>query len=392
MPDLIKMSSIKKLLKRFVRFLPTINLPFGIFTIREITTLKVASNGEFEEVFPGEVIKRSPPITSDERVHFKFREGAPGITKRSNPTYCALLKNAGVIGVSGAVIDSANKLIGDISVELGKSIEQHALLQTIQFRKPLKIEGKSTLIAAPVAASNYFHWMIDALPRFAIVAESGLLNGESINVIVSGNHQVYQLESLRKLGLDREKIISLEEHPFVKCKELITPSLTCLSGNMPYWTIDFLQKTFSDWLRPIEEMPKRIFVSRAKASSRRLINEEVVKGYLLEHNFVTVCLEGKSLKEQVELFFNADEIVGIHGAGFTNLVFAKQGTNVIEFFPSTYVNQCYWTIASHCNLNYAYLLGEGDDTTDETKHLIDADFAIAIDKLHSLRIKVQAAL
>ena len=38
-----------------------------------------------------------------------------------------------------------------------------------------------------------------------------------------------------------------------------------------------------------------------------------------------------SFLDQINLFYNAKQIVGLHGAGFANLIFSKPGTFVLEF-------------------------------------------------------------
>ena len=45
--------------------------------------------------------------------------------------------------------------------------------------------------------------------------------------------------------------------------------------------------------------------------------------------------EDISFKEQISLFQNADCIVGLHGAGFANLVFCEPNTKVVEFQSDT---------------------------------------------------------
>ncbi len=45
-------------------------------------------------------------------------------------------------------------------------------------------------------------------------------------------------------------------------------------------------------------------------------------------------------------------IVGLHGAGFTNLVFCKPGTTVIEIFGADFIVTDYWSLANQFDLNY----------------------------------------
>ena len=63
---------------------------------------------------------------------------------------------------------------------------------------------------------------------------------------------------------------------------------------------------------------------------RLLENEREVKDYLLNKNFIPIKLGEIKFSEQVEVFYNADCIVGLHGAGFANLAFCKPETKVIE--------------------------------------------------------------
>ena len=70
--------------------------------------------------------------------------------------------------------------------------------------------------------------------------------------------------------------------------------------------------------------------------------------YLLKKDFVPVRLGEIMFSEQVDLFNNANYIIGLHGAGFANLAFCKPGTKVIEFRSST-SGQLYENIAKKNN-------------------------------------------
>jgi len=64
-----------------------------------------------------------------------------------------------------------------------------------------------------------------------------------------------------------------------------------------------------------------------------------------------------SFEEQLRLFRNAEVVVGPHGAGFTNLIFSKPGTRVIEIFAKGHERRCYWSLSSELGHDYHFYLG-----------------------------------
>lgn len=318
-------------------------------------------------------------------LHWKFLDNAAGITSFTEQTFCRELSNARVVGSNGAIISSKNKLILDLSPELGAINGEHTYFQLLRFSKPYLINGSSLLMTAPIAATNYFHWMTDALPRLGIALQAGYKLADFNHFIVSAADLAYQRESLVQIGVPANQILSMTERPYVICEKLIAPSPPCLSGNVSPWIIDFLRSQFSSWMVADTTLAKKIFISRKHAGKRRLQNENEIANEFKKDGFVEVSLESLSVSEQVKLFYNSESIAGVHGAGFANLVFCRPGTEVLEVFPESYVNQCYWTIASINQLNYGYALGTGVKETVEGSHLQDCDFKISIQEIYDIR-------
>ena len=99
---------------------------------------------------------------------------------------------------------------------------------------------------------------------------------------------------------------------------------------------------------------------------RSVSNENEVKRYLLKNNFISIKLGEIKFSEQVDLFYNADCIVGLHGAGFANLAFCKPGTKVIEF-RSTTAGKVVENLAKKNKLNYNSII-------TEAKHIYKYNF------------------
>ena len=329
--------------------------------------------------------KRVQPIHTGS-LHAKFFEEAPGITRYSESTYFEVFSGAKVVGPHGAVISKENKLILHLSPEIGAHPENHSLLSGFIIKRPFYLNNFSLLMSGPDASLNYFHWMTDALPKITIAQKAGYFITDFNHFIVNNIDKPFQRESLAEMGIPPDCIISLKQNPYLICEKLFAPSPTCLSGNVSPWIIEFLRISFSLWMIPVNSSPRKIYISRKTTDKRRMVNEVEVAEFLKKQGYISVILEELSLREQVALFYNAENIIGPHGAGFTNIIFCKPGTQIIELFPDSYVNQCFWTIASINQMKYGYVLGVSEKTTDVNRnHLVESDFTISINNIHDLQ-------
>ena len=96
---------------------------------------------------------------------------------------------------------------------------------------------------------------------------------------------------------------------------------------------------------------ERDFVSKNKISERSISNDEEVKNYLLDKGFDVVRLGKLDFQDQVNLFYNAKHIIGLHGAAFANIVFCKPETKVIEI-KSLSAGSAISNLAKKNDLNY----------------------------------------
>ena len=106
-------------------------------------------------------------------------------------------------------------------------------------------------------------------------------------------------------------------------------------------------------------------MSRADARLRRIVNEDELIDRLSRHGFAVVRPGEYSAAEQAQIFSRARVIVGAHGNGLTNIVFAPQGATVIELFGSNFVHGAFAWLAHLRNLNYHYVICDrrGSDST-----------------------------
>lgn len=118
-----------------------------------------------------------------------------------------------------------------------------------------------------------------------------------------------------------------------------------------------------------------LFFSRGKAKLRRLTNEADLEKVASARGFTRFEAQSSNHREQVRQFANADVIVAVHGAGLTNLLFARPGTAVLEIFPNNFVKSTYLWLAARLGLEYrALIAGEGDydQTFTVNRHAFEA--------------------
>lgn len=206
------------------------------------------------------------------------------------------------------------------------------------------------------SCDNYYHFMIDSVARLSTLTEAQIDNATSI-LIPENSCNLTEVISLYPLPSSlRIKQVSLDE-TFVVDKLLYPSTLNGLCCYHP--SIMNFFDTVSGQL-PIDNKrrPKRVYVDRRRSSSRELLNEAEIVSVLKIYDFVPVCLEDISLKEQIYLFREAESIIAPHGAGLTNIVFCNKECKIIEFIIDAYLHGGFRRLAAVRGLSYNFRLVE----------------------------------
>jgi capsular polysaccharide biosynthesis protein len=336
----------------------------------------------YTEIYPAHQICRAAPKTLEQDVHWKFKQE---YRRESPATFVAVVPGGRVWGDSGTVISPDDKVLEDVSVEHGNTIDSHSIFFQWKLPSVHQVDGTVGVLSA-AGSGGYHHWMFDVLPRVDLIRRSGIFI-ESIDKFIVNKYQFpFQKETLTSLGIPATKIIESRRYPHVKASQLVVPSLPGHPGNMPYWACDFLKKEFLDNKNYDHfDRIERIYLSRDNANHRRIINNAELTNFLSRLGFKSLILETMTIAEQALLFSSAKVIVAPHGAGLSNLVFCSPETKVIEIFSPNYVNVCFWSLSNQMDLEYYYLLGEGRKPPEHIDpHQIKADISVNIDSLSNL--------
>jgi len=205
---------------------------------------------------------------------------------------------------------------------------------------------------------NYGHWLIDALSRLHQITQACSLDSID-HFLIPSPHFDYQRDSLTMVGIDPDRVLAVEPLDCIRFERLICctaprgySSLIC-----PRWVIEYYRKTFTDSLQAPTQ-GRRLYISRNDAQRRKFKNEKKLTEQLTQQGFDIIELSQYPLMAKIKLFRSAECVVGLTGAGLTNLMFCQPGTCVIELFPPRYIHYYFNSICGNLGLNYHYLILE----------------------------------
>jgi FkbM family methyltransferase len=198
----------------------------------------------------------------------------------------------------------------------------------------LKLPGTVAVLYAN-GATHFSHWMFDLLPKLEVLQRSGWNPDRVDYYLVNAFRAKFQKEAFRRLGIRESKVISISGG-VVSADRLLVPSDVRTAFRTPAWTRDFIRKTFlpAHGRRGGHPEGRRLYISRAGARYRKVINEEQVGLILEKHGFDSVRAEAVPIAELAERVSQAEQIIAPHGAGVTNVVFGQPDIRMLEIYSA----------------------------------------------------------
>jgi capsular polysaccharide biosynthesis protein len=318
---------------------------------RRVPTISSARNYrgdsfcEAVEVYPAAMVASLPvSFHSDEAV----------VDLQSEPAFIFHLKNIEFWALyGGAVLTRDNQLLADLSPDVW-GVENHRIFSRFRLPKARRLTGRTAIAVTPEAPGNYYHWLIDLLPRIGLLGsrKGGFEFFE--HLLINGRRAPYELQSLAAVGTPLEKIWYVDARDRFQLEEAIIPSMDQVSRTVAPWKIDML-RTLGNSLPGAHSLTGRLYVSRRRAAIRRVVNERELEKVLQAANFTLVELETKSWKEQVAAFANVEVILAPHGAALANIAFCKPGTLVAEISTRGGYKDFYLQLAAAARLRYRFI-------------------------------------
>ncbi len=191
------------------------------------------------------------------------------------------------------------------------------------------------------AAGAYGHFLFDVLPIIALCQDEVIAG--RLKVLVPP-FPLWGLRALHALGIETNQMVITQDDT-VRCSSmLIANTLMTLNTFLPNPDLCKMPAKAigvditARWTR--QNAGSRIYLSRENQANhfpRGVENEHEVRTALSAMGFAILEPANMSFRDQVAAINNASLIVGVHGSGFGNLIFARPGTAVIDLMPQDWV-------------------------------------------------------
>ncbi|NDK55511.1 glycosyltransferase family 61 protein [Pontibacter fetidus] len=280
---------------------------------------------------------------------------------RQKEQYLVKLREALILGNSGAIVQDG-KVIVESVFDVSRLAKSSAYKTPALLLPSYKQGLYTSVLHLPWATNNNYHWFFDCLPRLYFVLQEVK---EPVQVIMRRDLPAYMLQTLQFILQEypQATVVYIGKHEKWQLEEFILPSFMAntQSGYLPKevgaWLRNKLWKGYG--VQPTT-LKKRIYISRANAKTRRVLNEQELLPILAKHNFEIVRAEELSYQEQVQLFYTTETIVAPHGAGLTNLLFSEN-CKVLEFHPSNLIKTHYFLLCKGLGFEYSAIVGSVGD-------------------------------
>lgn len=331
--------------------------------------------GEDEVLTVGEAIMlANTPEGVKDKLHL--------FTRHIDRPYSFGVQDAILVGPNATGFTSDGKFIRETSfpyyaVDKDTHVERSIKFSTL-WQKATAKEYRLIDVAATLFNDwngNYFEWMSNTLPRLQAIEEAEQRLGCDIPIFVTNKLTSWQKETLKLMGHSKDyyvwdsvptKVKTLIVPAFRKYYDPETRAYKSASCTGIKWVRDRILSNIN--LQDTVNTPsgERVYISRASAVGRKVVNEQELKSVLQERlGFTFVQAETLTVSQQANLFNQAKVIIAPHGAGLVNLIYSENST-IVELTGETLPTPAFAEISRGLGLKYGILscksVGKGWDS------------------------------
>lgn len=280
--------------------------------------------------------------------NFKYYDG---ITEYANCSFFGYIENVIIVSPSFLILKRWNKYLKFLSFHAWSDINYRNYifgLPKLIFQKYIPeafyLDGNVGL--------NYFHFFNDILvKKFDF---NTIENNSKSKCLISQDlfktewFQFYYnskyFEDINFIILNKQKNYKIRKLFVSKPVQFDYSKLSIIS--------DF---TLSKILNYKNIYSTKIFIARRSRTIENIY--EIIK-VMDNFGYITLYLEDLPFEQQVHIFSKAKIIIGIHGAGLTNIIFSKNSNPVIlEIFPINFAPSFYYWLSNAFGYKYKAIYG-----------------------------------
>jgi hypothetical protein len=203
---------------------------------------------------------------------------------------------------------------------------------------------------------NYYHFVGEAATSLSLSLDVlGRDPAEKLTV-VTGKLNGFRRQHLEILLKDRPavEIVELGRDEFVTADELIYCDNLgpTKPQNIVVERVAFMDRMIAHCGLQDVAGARLIYLARTDSAGRRVVNEAELIERLRGMGFEIFVATGKDVAEQIATFRSARMVVAAHGAGLTNIMFARPETIVLELVQASYLNTGMMRLAQTAQARY----------------------------------------
>ncbi|MFO1477293.1 MAG: glycosyltransferase family 61 protein [Verrucomicrobiota bacterium] len=321
-----------------------------------VRTFTIFGSWAMDGIRPGRVVltDQGAPKAGDDSILVKC-----GLNQHSVqpwPVFWSRHSQARLVSSSLALMDAQKRICWE-SVYGDHGLTGDPAWSYVRLPQPTKLAGNWTSVVSRWCPSTmvapYSHWILDALPRLALLSDFPPDTG----ILVPGRLAGYQKESLRLLGLLDRCRCTPETHLLVENYYFSSPT-AMISCHNPYG-VGALRSAFMPKADTSYHGPKRFVIAR-RGKTRGIVNETEVYDYFRSIGWDIIDTEKLTFAQEIQLFAEAEAYAGVLGSGFTNAVWSSPGCKAITFVADNWVDGWVDWICQVNRLDYLWQLFPAD--------------------------------
>lgn len=190
--------------------------------------------------------------------------------------------------------------------------------------------------------NNYLHFLYENLGRILYLKMLGInynfVIAAPFDTLEDAKQDIKFLNSpfdILKIDLQKS-FLPMHYYQNIKINKVVDTNPNILIHLENY---SFVSKLLRQTFRKDGVAKNNIYISRKNAKShdpRFIKNEELIENYYKELGYSIVYNENLTFSEQIDLYSNAKNIVGISGTGLINILFAPDDCKLTELRTSNY--------------------------------------------------------